>query len=58
MRDYLLGANWKIPNWLSKIRSLGKAETTSSSSMKSRSGVLGFIISDAICIICLEKANS
>ena len=48
MTDDLLGASQKIPNWLAKIAFLGKLETASKSSIKSRFGVLGFSISDSI----------
>lgn len=36
MTNYLIGADWKIPNWLIKNTFLGKAEATISLGIKSK----------------------
>ena len=48
MTDYLLGADQKIPDWLIRVTFLGKVETASKSSIKSRFGIMGFRTSNAI----------
>lgn len=47
-RDYLLGISESNPTWLAKIAFLAKVEPESRSRVKSKSGVLGFSINDAI----------
>lgn len=48
MTDYLIGADWKIPNWLMKMILIGEAETPIRSVIKSRFDILGFHTIDAI----------
>ena len=46
-RDYLLGADQKIPDWPMKTASLGQVETTGRSDIPSSLGVMGFSKSEA-----------
>ena len=48
MTDYLIGADPKIPDGLTKIIFLVKMETAVRSDIKSRFGIMGFNTSDSI----------
>lgn len=48
MTDYLIGADPKIPDGLTKIIFLVKMETAVRSDIKSRFGIMGFSTSDTI----------
>ena len=48
MANYLIGADQKIPDWLIKTAFLVKMETAVTLGIKSRLGIMGFSISDAI----------
>lgn len=46
--DYLISANWEIPEWLVKTIFLGDAETAVKLGIKSRFGDMGFSTDDSI----------
>lgn len=46
--DYLTSAEHKILDWLVKITFLGKDETAVRSNIKSKVGIMGFYMSNAI----------
>ena len=48
MTNYLIGADWKIPNWLIKIPLLVKADTAVRLGIKSGFSNMGFNTSDAM----------
>ena len=48
MRDYLIGADQKIPDGLIKITFLEKVETAAKSGIKCKFGIMGFSTSDTI----------
>ena len=46
--DYLIGADWNIPEGLIKIMFLGKFEAAIKSGIRCKFGITGFSTSDAL----------